>query len=73
MKKLLKPLCSFVAWVRSFRKRCQRCNCRGAVTYRQRTNYTTESENIVTLCPVCRKENDAYWDDMWLDYYSGLL
>lgn len=73
MRRLLRPLLAFVVWLGSFRKRCQRCACRGAVTYRQRTRYTRDEDNIVTLCPSCQEENDAYWDDMWSDYYSGLL
>jgi len=43
------------------------------VFYHQRTRYVEEDRNWVTLCPVHRKENDEYWDDMWAEYYSGLL
>lgn len=52
---------------------CQRCNSEEAVRYRQRTQYVDEESNWVTLCDKCREENDAYWDDMWADYYSDCL
>jgi hypothetical protein len=25
------------------------------------------------LCPPCAEEYEAHWDEMWSDYYSGLL
>jgi hypothetical protein len=46
-------------------RRCQRCRRLGAETYRQRTHYVDDSQNIVTLCPDCRRENDEHWDVMW--------
>jgi len=42
------------------------------IRYHQRTQYSEEESNWVTLCPECRKVNDAFWDEMWADLYSGI-
>lgn len=54
-------------------KICQCCGEPGATRYRQNTKYAEEEHNWVTLCPPCKEENDAYWEDMWADYYSSCL
>lgn len=47
---------------------CSSPNCGGSHIHRQRTCYTRSFwDNIVRLCDECRKDNDAYWDDMWLN------
>ena len=61
------------AWIRSRITRCQCCGCLGAETHRQNTRYVNDEQNIVTLCPCCREENDQHWAEMWSDYYSGCL
>ena len=43
------------------------------LTYRQRTLYQDEASNYFTGCAKCREANDAYWDAMWNEYYSGCL
>lgn len=54
--------------------KCERCGkSNNVVTYYQRTFYEKKEDNIVTLCERCREENDAYWDEMWNEYYSGCL
>lgn len=59
-------------WLSWLFNRCQRCGVFGAETYRQRTRYQNDEENIVTLCPRCREENDEYWNDRWSEiYYNG--
>lgn len=27
----------------------------------------------VSLCPPCWEEHKAHWEEMWANYYSGLL
>lgn len=49
------------------------CKSRNATRYHQRTQFHNEEQNWVTLCPECRKHNDAYWDEMWADYYSDCM
>lgn len=53
--------------------KCERCGACDAETYRQRTQYAEEEWNWVTLCPPCREENDACWEEMWAKYYYGGL
>ena len=43
------------------------------VVYHQRTQYVDIEDNYVAACPVCREQNDDYWDDMWAEYYSGCM
>jgi Zn finger protein HypA/HybF involved in hydrogenase expression len=53
--------------------KCERCETsKDVVRYHQRTQYVEEESNWVTFCPACRKDNDDYWDDMWIDYYSTI-
>lgn len=40
---------------------------------RQNTNYVEDESNFATLCADCQKEADAYWSDMWADYYAGCM
>jgi len=40
---------------------------------RQHTAYADDNSNWVMLCDECHIENEANWDDMWRDYYGGLL
>lgn len=51
---------------------CRICNSKNASINRQRTNYANDIDNIDTLCPICQKEADAHWDDMWAGYYSSI-
>lgn len=52
---------------------CEKCGRGNAITYRQHTFYQNKDDNYVTLCPICKIENDEYWDEMWKDYYSGCM
>lgn len=52
---------------------CRVCKSNNASINRQRTAYTNDIENMDTLCPKCQKEADAYWDDMWKEYYSDRI
>lgn len=63
----------FTAETRLFQ--CDRCPRKDAEITEQRTRYVDECDNYVVLCEMCQKENDAYWDGMWKEYYSsqGLL
>lgn len=40
---------------------------------RQLTAYTDDASNWSTQCEDCQKEADAYWEERWRDYYSGVL
>lgn len=53
--------------------KCTRCGVPNAERRRQRTQYVDDTSNWVTLCPSCHEENDAYWDEMWAEYYAGCL
>lgn len=37
------------------------------------TQGDAEDPNYASLCPPCWIENEAYWKEMWRDYYAGLL
>ncbi|HUT42703.1 MAG TPA: hypothetical protein VMW95_00095 [Desulfobacterales bacterium] len=52
---------------------CERCGEAGAIRYHQRTQYEDPEDNMVTLCSECREENDAYWDEMWAEYYGNCI
>lgn len=41
--------------------------------YRQRTMYVDPESNYVAACPECEQENNAYWDDMWAEYYRNCM
>jgi hypothetical protein len=72
VRKLTSELRAPWRWLSWLLSRCQRCRRFGAVTYHQRTCYTNAADNIVTLCPACKEENDEYWDERWSEiYYHG--
>jgi len=54
---------------------CEHCGdplCGGSHIYKQRTSYASGYwANIARLCSYCKADNDAYWDDMWLNVESG--
>jgi len=50
---------------------CERCESTDAERRRQNTFYPDEEDNYVTLCPQCHKDNESYWEDMWIEYYSS--
>ena len=52
---------------------CNNCGAPNGERRRQRTCYVDEESNYATLCPACHEVNDEHWDEMWRDYYSGLL
>ena len=54
-------------------ERCDRCGRSGATRTRQNTAYDDEKANWETLCPECQEEGDAYWKEMWRDYYASVL
>ena len=70
MRDLLGRVLCWLGW-----RTCQRCGKlrRDVVRYHQRTQYPEEGMNWVTLCPECRAENDAYWDERWDEYYRGCM
>ena len=47
------------------------CDSDEAVRYRMHTQYVNEDSNYMDLCPDCRADCDAYWKEMWEDYYSS--
>jgi hypothetical protein len=49
-------------------------------TSRVRTRYerimvpeTPEPNAPIPLCRPCAKEHHEYWDDVWTEYYSGVI
>lgn len=50
-----------------------RCENINAKWERNNTNYEIDRYNWSYLCPEHRKACDAYWDEMWADYYAGQL
>lgn len=53
---------------------CPHCGAQEEVfTVRQRTQYAEEKLNWFTGCEACIKHNEGYWDDMWYDFYQGVL
>ena len=52
---------------------CSYCGGPGASKNRQRTAYCDDERNWATLCPRCQEEADTHWDEMWDEYYSGVL
>lgn len=73
MSKLRWKLRAAWRWLKSLRYGCDCCGAIVATRARQRTAYVDDARNWVTLCKRCHKENDAYWDDMWAEYYRGVL
>lgn len=50
-------------------------NCCGkpGIRQRQNTQYIEDERNFGTFCEEHQEEVDAYWDEMWKDYWSGRL
>jgi hypothetical protein len=42
-------------------------------TTRRHTQYCEEASNWLTACKECQIEDDAYFDDLWNQYYSSIL
>jgi len=57
--------------------RCDGCgsNCKnfGATRRRMNTAYTNEESNFAFVCEDCYKEIYDHYEEMWKDYYGGLL
>ncbi len=41
-------------------------------TSRRHTQYCDEASNWLTACRECHEEDDAYYDELWNDYYSSI-
>ncbi len=61
---------------------CLRCGSTVGVNLESsRTQYNFEGElgspedpnRPVPLCRTCAEDHHAYWDEMWAEYYGGLL
>lgn len=52
---------------------CQNCGEKGASRRRQNTSYGEDEKNFGVYCARCQAEVDAYWNDMWNEYYSGRI
>lgn len=48
------------------------CGAPGICSH-QNTQYVNERSNYSTLCEAHQIEVDAYWEEMWKDYWSGRL
>jgi len=40
---------------------------------RQNTMYEDVRSNYVVLCPGCFEENEEYWRDQWVEYWSEVI
>lgn len=53
---------------------CQYAGCgKPGICSHQNTQYVNEISNYSTLCEEHQIEVDAYWEEMWKDYWSGRL
>lgn len=52
---------------------CTACGARGAYTRHKHTAYANDKLNWAHYCPECWAEDDAYYDGLWEEYYSGFL
>lgn len=41
-------------------------------TWRRNTQYVEESQNWLTACKECHEEDEAYFDDLWAQYYGSI-
>lgn len=41
-------------------------------TMRRATRYVNEADNWLTACKKCQDEDDAYFADLWNQYYSSI-
>jgi hypothetical protein len=55
-------------------RKCPMCGFRGKLTL-ERANcaYEHELSNYFWACEHCHKEINAYYDELWDDYYSSIL
>lgn len=44
----------------------------GIKTQRRNTAYVEEAKNWLTACRVCHEEDEAYFADLWDQYYSSI-
>ena len=49
------------------------CDSLDAIHRRQNTQYCDDTRNWATLCDECQKSSNAYWADMWADYYANCM
>lgn len=52
---------------------CPSCGDPGATYNRQMTAYANDASNYAWACDPCQKDLNEYWDEMWRDYYAGVL
>ena len=51
---------------------CERYLRFPVTTERRHTQYCEEASNWLTACKECHDEDDAYFDDLWNQYYSSI-
>ena len=51
---------------------CERYFRWPVTTSRRNTQYVEEASNYLTACKECHAEDDAYFDDLWNQYYSSI-
>ena len=51
---------------------CEKFFKYGVKTRRRNTAYVDESNNWLTACRTCHKEDTAYFADLWDQYYSSI-
>ena len=63
----------FFKWLLGYCPCCGRFFRWPIKTMRRHTQYCDEASNWLTACKDCHYEDDSYFDDLWAQYYSGLL
>lgn len=51
---------------------CERYFRRSIKTTRRNTAYVNEPDNWLTACKKCHIEDEAYFDDLWEQYYGSV-
>ena len=55
--------------------KCGRCESWFVYPKKRRTNtaYENDALNFTVECKMCYEHTEAYWEEMWKDYYNKLL
>lgn len=53
---------------------CEYCGDQPAYLVECRTRYADDDLNVCpVLCSLCEQGYIEHWDDMWAEYYAGLM
>ena len=60
-------------WLLGYCPCCRRYFKWPVTTTHRHTQYCEEANNYMTSCRECHEEDNAYYDELWKDYYAGRL